>query len=70
MKASISKIISACFGLVIALPALACMAPTPENTLLARLDNIEPSSNVQSYTQEKHDYLLDFSHPNFIFKSL
>lgn len=70
MKTSISKIISAGFGLVIALPALACMPPTPENTLLARLDNIEPSNNVQSYTQEKHGYLLDFSHPSFIFKSL
>lgn len=49
--------------------SFACAPLTPNTTMLARLEAIKPSAEVQSYTTDKQGYLLYFSHPNFVFRS-
>lgn len=46
----------------------ACAPLTPNTTMLARLQTVKPSANVQSYTNDKQGYVLQFLHYNFVFR--
>lgn len=47
-----------------------CMPLSADNTLLARLESIEPANQVPSYTSDKTGYLLHLSQPKFVFGSM
>lgn len=58
------------FSLFLPSFSFACAPLTPTTTLLARLQTIEPSANVLSYTNDKQGYVLKFSRHNFVFRSI
>lgn len=57
---------------VLTLPSFsfACAPLTPNTTMLARLQAVEPSAKVQSYTNDKQGYMLRFSNYNFVFRPI